>query len=206
MRGSLRACLALLLSLLLAIGDPTALVARADGPLDDPPPSSAARYGVPASPMPTGYALAGDLHRTLIDLYGGFTVRFQDVSIGARGWPLAVERSYRSDLELDAGLGAGWGWSFGVRLGYDPVTITAALIALQVGSLIVQWPLGLLSDRFDRRYFIAGCATVVAILSTVLAVSGPLPIWIVPMPARKPASACTGSPSPRPDRRLARSG
>jgi MFS family permease len=44
---------------------------------------------------------------------------------------------------------------------------------MQLGSLLVQWPLGRLSDRIDRRWVIAGCLVGVATFSSVLAL-GPV--------------------------------
>src|SRR5690606_23612826 len=47
-----------------------------------------------------------------------------------------------------------------------------------VGSLLLQWPAGRLSDRVDRRLVIAGLAGLAALASFVLAIwSGALAAW-----------------------------
>jgi MFS family permease len=51
------------------------------------------------------------------------------------------------------------------------------LSAMQLGSLLVQWPLGRLSDRIDRRWVIAGCLAGVATFSSVLALGPAGNIW-----------------------------
>lgn len=47
---------------------------------------------------------------------------------------------------------------FGVSIGLSQEVAAALLVALQGGSLIMQWPLGWLSDRADRRIIIAALA------------------------------------------------
>jgi MFS family permease len=54
---------------------------------------------------------------------------------------------------------------FGVSVGLDQEQAAALLVALQGGSLALQWPLGWLSDRIDRRYVIAGLAAGSCIVS-----------------------------------------
>jgi len=59
---------------------------------------------------------------------------------------------------------------FGVRLGMSDQMAATLLFAIQGGSLLMQWPLGMISDRFDRRLVIAGlgamtflvCALIIA--------------------------------------------
>ncbi len=53
---------------------------------------------------------------------------------------------------------------------YKSSDVTMMMIALQTGSLILQWPLGRLSDLCDRRVIIAGVALFSAVLSLALAV------------------------------------
>ncbi|WP_046865525.1 MFS transporter [Microvirga massiliensis] len=54
---------------------------------------------------------------------------------------------------------------FGVSVGLDQAEAAALLVALQGGSLVLQWPLGWLSDRIDRRYVIAGLAAGTCLVS-----------------------------------------
>ena len=61
---------------------------------------------------------------------------------------------------------------FGARLGLPVALIVWLLTAIQLGSLALQWPLGRLSDRVDRRAVIAGCATAVALLSLAVVLAG----------------------------------
>ncbi|MEK0083587.1 MFS transporter [Benzoatithermus flavus] len=54
---------------------------------------------------------------------------------------------------------------YGTRLGLSVEFTVWLLTAIQLGSFFLQWPLGRLSDRIDRRSVIAGCALAVAGLS-----------------------------------------
>ncbi|MEN3929895.1 MFS transporter [Microvirga sp. W0021] len=45
---------------------------------------------------------------------------------------------------------------YGTSLGMTAAVAAALLFAIQGGSLIMQWPLGIISDKYDRRYVIAG--------------------------------------------------
>jgi len=53
--------------------------------------------------------------------------------------------------------------------GLEPVMVAGLMTAMQIGSLIVQWPVGYLSDRFDRRYVIVGLCCCIVAISLVLA-------------------------------------
>jgi MFS family permease len=67
-----------------------------------------------------------------------------------------------------AGLVPAWGAGLGL-----PVSLVVTLAAtMQVGSLAMQWPLGWLSDRTDRRQVILACASAVAGLSLAIAALG----------------------------------
>jgi len=62
---------------------------------------------------------------------------------------------------------------FGVSIGLSQDKAAALLFALQAGSLLMQWPLGWLSDRSDRRYVIAALAAGTSLISLlILLVSG----------------------------------
>ncbi|HEX2528821.1 MAG TPA: MFS transporter [Geminicoccus sp.] len=62
---------------------------------------------------------------------------------------------------------------WGDRTGTGVSTSVLLLSAMQLGSLLVQWPLGRLSDRTDRRWVIVGCLAGVAAFSAVLAAGPP---------------------------------
>jgi MFS family permease len=57
---------------------------------------------------------------------------------------------------------------FGVSIGLSQEQAAALLFALQAGSLVMQWPLGWLSDRMDRRYVIAGLAVGTCLISLLI--------------------------------------
>jgi MFS family permease len=57
---------------------------------------------------------------------------------------------------------------FGVSIGLGQDQAAALLFALQAGSLAMQWPLGWLSDRADRRYVIAGLAAGTSLVSLLI--------------------------------------
>jgi MFS family permease len=57
---------------------------------------------------------------------------------------------------------------YGTRLGLSVELTVWLLTAIQLGSFFLQWPLGRLSDRIDRRSVIAGCALAVAALSLLI--------------------------------------
>ncbi|PVE23922.1 hypothetical protein DC522_13360 [Microvirga sp. KLBC 81] len=60
---------------------------------------------------------------------------------------------------------------FGVSIGMSQGAAAALLFALQAGSLVMQWPLGWLSDRVDRRYIIAGLAAGTSLISILILVA-----------------------------------
>jgi MFS family permease len=57
---------------------------------------------------------------------------------------------------------------YGVAVGLSQDQAAALLFALQGGSLLLQWPLGWLSDRWDRRYVIASLAGGTAVMSLAI--------------------------------------
>ncbi|HLM39782.1 MAG TPA: MFS transporter [Microvirga sp.] len=57
---------------------------------------------------------------------------------------------------------------FGVAIGLSQDRAAGLIFALQAGSLVMQWPLGWLSDRMDRRYVIAGLAAGTCLVSLLI--------------------------------------
>jgi MFS family permease len=57
---------------------------------------------------------------------------------------------------------------FGVAIGLSQDRAAGLIFALQAGSLAMQWPLGWLSDRMDRRYVIAGLAAGTSLVSLLI--------------------------------------
>jgi MFS family permease len=70
---------------------------------------------------------------------------------------------------------------YGVSVGLNQDQAATLLVALQGGSLILQWPLGWLSDQWDRRYVIASLAAGTGIVSLLIlwASAGVSPAWII---------------------------
>lgn len=69
---------------------------------------------------------------------------------------------------------------FGTSIGLTLDEAAALLFGLQAGSLVLQWPLGWLSDRFDRRFVIAGMAAGTCLMSLlILATSASMPATAV---------------------------
>lgn len=70
---------------------------------------------------------------------------------------------------------------YGTRLGLSVKLTVWLLTAIQLGSFFLQWPLGRLSDRVDRRSVIAGCALAVAALSLLIVLAGDRPLMLLPL-------------------------
>ena len=63
---------------------------------------------------------------------------------------------------------------YGEGVGLELTSIVLLFPALQLGSLVFQWPLGLWSDRGDRRRVIAGLSFSVGVVSLVIWTQGKL--------------------------------
>ena len=62
---------------------------------------------------------------------------------------------------------------------YGPGAATQFYSAAWIGSLVLQWPAGRLSDRIDRRLVIAGLTAIACVCALVLAAfSGSMPAWL----------------------------
>lgn len=66
----------------------------------------------------------------------------------------------------------GMGPIYGTAIGLSAPDIALTIAALQVGNLVIQWPLGWLSDRVDRRRVIAGAAAAVTLVSVAILAAG----------------------------------
>ncbi len=62
---------------------------------------------------------------------------------------------------------------YGADRGLSVAVIVILLSLPQIGSLLVQWPLGWLSDRIDRRLVIIGCTSFIALVSLVILLMAP---------------------------------
>ena len=73
----------------------------------------------------------------------------------------------------------GIGPVYAARIGLDVAQIAWFTAAIQFGALALQYPIGRLSDRFDRRRVMLGSAFVTSVLAlTVIAVGGG-PFWLL---------------------------
>jgi MFS family permease len=61
---------------------------------------------------------------------------------------------------------------FGVAVHLDEGAVGMLTASVQVGSLVLQWPLGYLSDRMDRRRVMLAAGAVSAVASMALAFAG----------------------------------
>jgi MFS family permease len=93
--------------------------------------------------------------------------------------PAAVAGCLGSGLLNSAVLGLTPVW--GTRLGLSVALTVWLLTAIQLGSLTLQWPLGRLSDRIDRRGVIAGCAAAVAAVSLLILAAGDRGSLLLPL-------------------------
>jgi MFS family permease len=76
----------------------------------------------------------------------------------------------------------GMGPTFAQGLGLDDGGVAIFMSVVLAGALAMQWPVGLLSDRVDRRLVLLGCAahgavTAVVLASTAGRVEGPSAPW-----------------------------
>ncbi len=79
---------------------------------------------------------------------------------------------------LVTGTFAGIGPLYGEALGLDQRSIVLLMASMQFGGLVLQWPLGLLSDRFDRRRLMVWMSFgVMAIAGLLIAFGGRLPLF-----------------------------
>ena len=72
-------------------------------------------------------------------------------------------------------MGALWGMGpiYAQMSGFEPIHIAAFMAIMVLGGLLVQWPVGALSDRFDRRTIIVATGFMAAAVSaTAIAVDG----------------------------------
>jgi MFS family permease len=68
---------------------------------------------------------------------------------------------------------------YGLGLGLGTEVIAVLLALMQLGSFLLQWPLGWISDRRDRRLVIAGAALAVVVLSVAIALAGSRSVWLL---------------------------
>jgi MFS family permease len=85
-------------------------------------------------------------------------------------------------LALGLGMGAFWGMapSWGAGAGLSEPELSAFLASVLVGALVLQWPLGWLSDVLDRRLVIAAATGGAGLAGAALAIAGEGGGWALP--------------------------
>lgn len=105
----------------------------------------------------------------------------QPAPVHSKATPLTVFQLYRlSPLGVVGAVSAGLiNTAFGglaplyaTRIGLSPAEVGQFMSAVFFGALLLQWPLGRLSDRIDRRRVIAGVLFAVGGLSLAMALFG----------------------------------
>ena len=87
-------------------------------------------------------------------------------------------------------------WALGAvyaqRLGYDLAMATLFMSVVIAGGTLMQWPLGWISDRFDRRLVLIGVFGAVTLVSGTLALTLglPMPVWLALSAAFGAAAFC----------------
>lgn len=85
--------------------------------------------------------------------------------------PLATTGTFLTGLIL----GAFWGLGavYLTQIGFNYKEIAALIAATYIGGLLLQWPIGMLSDMLNRRYVIAlACAVSFVVCSAILILVG----------------------------------
>ena len=73
----------------------------------------------------------------------------------------------------------GLGPLYGARMGLTNEQVGLFMGSCILAGLLVQWPLGWLSDRRDRIWLIGRCAALLALVSLPLAVLPEAPLWLL---------------------------
>lgn len=102
-----------------------------------------------------------------------------------RGAPTGVAGAFGSGLVL----GSFWALSaiYARALGLDDLDVANFTATAILGGALLQWPIGLLSDRLDRRHVLVwvciGASVTLAVLGAVDLFAGPSPgmTWLVPL-------------------------
>lgn len=91
--------------------------------------------------------------------------------------PLSLAGSLLSGLVLGAFLALGP--LFGRRLGLAVDDVALMMAAAMLGGVLLEWPIGHLSDRLDRRQVLIGAAAAGALLAVAIAAVGVLDLRLL---------------------------
>ena len=73
-------------------------------------------------------------------------------------------------ISLSYGCFYAMGAVYALAIGLERTQIASFMASAILGSVVLQWPVGLLSDRFDRRRVIVWLCSAVSVVATLLAV------------------------------------
>jgi len=75
---------------------------------------------------------------------------------------------------------AGIGPLYSAAIGLSQHSIILLMATMQIGGLALQWPLGMLSDRFDRRYLLIWMSVgMVAVAALMIGIGGKVPFAVL---------------------------
>lgn len=73
----------------------------------------------------------------------------------------------------------GIGPMYATYIGLSVGQVSLFMAAFILGGMLAQAPIGLLSDRIDRRFIMAACAGTAAIMAFVLSQLGSETVWLI---------------------------
>jgi len=71
------------------------------------------------------------------------------------------------------------GPAYGTEINISTSEIAILMASMQIGGLILQYPLGALSDRIDRRWVVAGASLAAGAVSMAVAFNTGWPTWVL---------------------------
>jgi MFS family permease len=106
----------------------------------------------------------------------------QHAPLGLRAMARRVPLTVAGVLLVSLSYGAFYavGSVYALEIGFDRAQIGWFMAAAIVGSALLQWPIGMLSDRIDRRRVVAvisGAVSVIALVLALLPAEAALPIY-----------------------------
>jgi MFS family permease len=91
--------------------------------------------------------------------------------------PVAVVGSFTIGLAISAF--SALGPVYGARIGLSTVMISFFMMAPRLGGFVMQYPVGMLSDRFDRRRVMIALTLATAAICAILAGAGSAPLIVL---------------------------
>lgn len=91
--------------------------------------------------------------------------------------PVAVVGAFSAGLVTSAV--AALGSVFGQQIGMTAATISLLMLGMRLGAFLMQYPIGAVSDRFDRRHVMVALSLIACAVSFALLPSPALPITAV---------------------------